>query len=199
LQRDSIEGGKREAVESAVEELRELDPYKIFTKARGRRVGMHRIYKGFLHMEGEYKSLPMFSFALEKVLGEGGFEAGKVFLKKVEEVSPEKISLIFEELLLSQGKPVVKGKKAYLYPIISKYDNFETFWVCRDEESKRVAVVGSSKEVAKAEKSGYTDFSPDCPSSSVPIAEGNKLESARLVICHYPPYPIDIDAMLFLH
>lgn len=192
--------GKRSDVENAVNELRKIDPYAIFVKARGSRVGLHRIYRGFLQMEGEYKSLPTFSRALEKVLSEDSSTTGTVFSEK-KPVSPEKLSLIFEkELSSTRGQQVLKGKKAYLYPVISKYRNFDVFWVCRNSETMLVAATGSSKEevVEKAKKIGYTEFSTEYPPFSIVPSESSEVECARMVICQCAPSAVDVDAVLIL-
>ncbi len=192
--------GKRDDVENAVKELRRIEPYSIFVKARGSRIGLHRIYRGFLQMEGEYKSLPTFSRALEKVLSGGSPKTGAVVSEK-ETISPEKLSLIFEkELSSTQENPVIKRKKAYVYPLISKYRNFDAFWVCRDEKSILVAATGTSREeaVEQAKKVGYTEFSNEYPPFSIAPSESGKLECARMVICQCAPSAVDVDAVLIL-
>ncbi len=192
--------GKRNDVENSVKELRKIDPYAIFVKIRGSRVGLHRIYRGFLQMEGEYKSLPTFSHALKKVLGEGG-SATSAILSEKETVSPEKLSVIFgKELSATQERPVLKDKEAYLYPVFSKYRGFDAFWVCRDRESLHVVATGTSKEEAaeKARTIGYTRFHKEYPPFSISPQESNKLECARMVICECAPSAVDVDAVLFL-
>lgn len=192
--------GKRSDVENAVNKLRNIDPYAIFIKARGSRIGLHRIYRGFLQIEGEYKSLQTFSRALEKVLGEGDARTGTILSEK-KTVSPDKLSSIFEEeLSATQEKPGAKGKKAYVYPVISKWRNFDVFWVCRDNESKLAVSTGTSKEeaVQKAKRIGYTEFSSEYPPFSIAPSESSKPECARMVICQCAPSAVDIDAVLIL-
>lgn len=192
--------GKRSEVESSVNELRKIDPYGIFVKARGSRVGLHRIYRGFLQIEGEYKSLPAFSHALKKVLDKSGSKTRMVLPEK-KEVTPEKLSQIVEkELSEPKETHVFKGNEAYVYPIFSKYRNFDIFWVCRDKKSINVVAAGSTREevTEKAKKIGYTKFYRDYPSFSISSSDANKLECARMVICQCAPSAVDVDAVLIL-
>jgi hypothetical protein len=191
--------GAPEQVKSSIEKLRKLDPYKIFVKARGSNVGSNRIYRGFLQMEGEYKTLPLISYGLKEVLSKDQIEKPKTAFIH-EAVVPEKILEIFEKTRPSSGKEN-SARKAYIYPIISKYFNFETFWIVRDGESKQVVVVATSKQevIEKAEKKGYKEFSKEIPTFSVASSDGKMVASGRLIICQYAPSAIDVDAVLLLH
>ncbi|MCX8176357.1 MAG: methanogenesis marker 6 protein [Candidatus Bathyarchaeota archaeon] len=68
--------GKKDDVENAVNEVRKLDPEKIFVKLRGFPIGDRRVCRssrgggsrlGFQQLEAEYKLLPLISQGLKNM------------------------------------------------------------------------------------------------------------------------------------